>query len=209
MNKKEENNPEMKEPMQPMQPPQMDPAQNINYDFMKENNELPDFRTLEVQKLREDLKKSEGQIEELKEQALRAYAESENIRRRADKELVEARKFAVTSVVKDLTNVIESLYRSTEHVNEEDRKNDKLNKMIEGVELTRNELMAILAKNNVKRVEPKVGDAFDHNVHQALSQVQDNDHPKNAILKVIQAGYLIEDRLIKPALVIVSAGPAS
>jgi molecular chaperone GrpE len=209
MNKKEDNNPEMKEPMEPMQPPQMDPAQNINYDFMKENGELPDFRTLEVQKLREDLKKSEGQIEELKEQALRAYAEGENIRRRADKELIESRKFAVTSVVKDLTNVIESLYRSTEHVTEEDKKNDKLDKIVQGIELTRNELMTILSKNNVKRVEPKVGDVFDHNLHQALSQVQDNDHPKNAVLKVIQAGYLIEDRLIKPALVIVSAGPAN
>ena len=67
--------------------------------------------------------------------------------------------------------------------------------------------MGVLSKHNVKRVEPKAGDIFDHNLHQALSQTPDDKYPKNSIIKIIRAGYLIEDRLIKPALVMVSAGP--
>jgi molecular chaperone GrpE len=165
-----------------------------------------DFTAIELEKLKGEVKKSQDEAKDLKDQCLRLLAENENIRRRSEREVSESRKFAVTSIVKDLVNVAESLYRSTEHISQEDKKNDKVNKIVEGIELTRNELVAILTRNNVKRVEPQIGDVFDHNLHQALSQVQDKNHPKNSIIQVIQAGYLIEGRLIKPALVVVSAG---
>ena len=170
-----------------------------NSDEMKKETESPETN-------KEELKKYQEEITALKDKCLRSYAETENIRRRSDKELQDARKFSITGVVKDLVNVIESLYRSTEHITEEDKEDEKVKKVVEGIELTRKELMSVLSKNNVKRVVPKVGDVFDHTVHQAISQIADNDHPKNSIIKIIQAGYLIEDRLIKPALVLVSAG---
>jgi len=191
---------------------------NENDTSGKENTEAFEINEEELKKYQVEaanLKTNEAEIKEyqdeitnLKDQCLRAHAETENVRRRGEKETQEARKFGITGVVKDLVNVIESLYRATEHINEEDKKNDKVNKIVEGIELTRKELMSVLSKNNVKRVEPKPGDVFDHNFHQALSQVPNNNYPKNAIIKIIQAGYLIEDRLIKPALVIVSAGEA-
>ena len=165
-----------------------------------------DFAAIELEKLRGELKAAKEEVATVKDQYVRAYAEIENVKRRSYKDIAESRKFAVTAIVKDLVDVIESLYRSTEHVSEEDKKNDTIAKIVEGIELTRNELMTVLSKNNVKRVDPKVGDLFDHNFHQALSYVNDTNYPKNAIVKVIQAGYLIEDRLIKPALVLVSAG---
>ena len=146
------------------------------------------------------------QVAEFKDQCLRAYAETENLRKRSEKEVSEARKFSISKVVEDLINVIESLYQSTEHISEEDKKNENVKKIVEGIELTRKELMTVLSKYQVKRLEPKLGDMFDHNFHQALSQAPDNKYPKNAITKVIRAGYLIEERLIKPALVMVSAG---
>ena len=161
-----------------------------------------------LQSLQDDLRKSQDEAENLKDQCLRAYAETENIRRRSEKEIQETRRFAVSGIIEDLINVIESLYRSTEHINEEDKQQEQVRKIVEGIELTRKELLAVLSKNNVQRIEPKPGNAFDHNLHQALSQTPDNNHPKNTIIKVIQAGYLIEDRLIKPALVIVSSGEA-
>ena len=172
----------------------------------KGDNELGENFSKESKAHEEELKRLQKEVANLKDQCLRAYAETENLRKRSERELHEARKFSISGVIKDLVNVIESLYRSTEHINDEDQKNEKIKKIVQGIELTRKELMSVLSKNNVKRIEPKPGDVFDHNFHQALSHSPDNKYPKNTIVKVIQAGYLIEDRLIKPALVLVSAG---
>ena len=172
----------------------------------EKNNSLGEGDSKKSEVNEKELKRLQEEVANLKDQYLRAYAETENLRKRSDRELHEVRKFSISGVVKDLVNVIESLYRSTEHINEEDQKNEKIKKIVEGIELIRKELMSVLSKNNVKRIEPKPGDIFDHNFHQALSHSPDNNYPKNAIVKVIQAGYLIENRLITPALVLVSAG---
>jgi len=181
----------------------MDKKSDEKTEMHNHENDDNEAQSVEHEQELEGLKK---EIQDLKDQCLRAYAETENIRKRSDREIQEARKYSISGVVEDLVNVVESLYRSTEHIDAEDKKNEKIKKIAEGIELTRKELMGVLIKHHVKRIEPKLGDVFDHNFHEALSQAPDAKHPKNAIINVIQAGYMIEDRLIKPALVIISSG---
>lgn len=160
----------------------------------------------ELKVLQEQLQKAQEEIAKLHDQFLRAHAEIENTKRRSDREIAETRKYAVSTLVKDLINVAESLHHATDHITEEHKKLEPVVKIIEGIELTKKELMSVLAKNLVRRIMPVPGEPFDHNYHEAISQIADDALPKNSIVKVIQAGYIIDDRLIKPALVLVSSG---
>jgi molecular chaperone GrpE len=160
----------------------------------------------EVVSLKAQLQKAQDEVVKTQDQTLRALAEAENLKRRYEKELQDTRKYAVSSLVKELINVAEVLYQSTEQITDEQKQAPAVLKIIEGIELTRKELMNVLLKHGVRRIAPACGDTFDHNYHQAISQIPDASYPKNTIIKVIQAGYALEDRLIKPALVIVSSG---
>ena len=146
----------------------------------------------------------EEQAQDLKDQMLRALAEGDNIRKRAIKEVADAQKYAVSGFANDLTNVLENLYLSTEHLNEESLQNEEIKKISEGIDITRKEFITVLEKNGVKRIAPKSGDKFDHNFHQALSQQCHEDYPNETILHVVQAGYVLSDRLLRPAMVVVS-----
>ena len=146
----------------------------------------------------------EEQVQELKNQILLSLADSENVRKRAIKEVADAQKYAVGNFAESLINVLENLYRSTEHLNDELLKNEAVRKIYEGIDITRKEFLTVLEKHGVKRIFPQIGDKFDHNFHQALSQQPSADYPNESILNVVQAGYLLNSRLLKPAMVVVS-----
>ena len=146
----------------------------------------------------------ENKGKELQENALRAMAEVENVKKRTDKEIKEIKKYALSGFVESLVPVVENLYRSTEHISDDQRKNDAVSKVVEGIEMTQGDFMKILEKQGVKRIMPQSGDVFDHNFHQAISTISDKSAKSNSINKVIQAGYMINDRLIRPALVVVN-----
>jgi molecular chaperone GrpE len=158
-----------------------------------------------VSKHIDEINKLKKQITELNDKSLRSMAETENIRKRSEKEIEDARKFALSDFIKDLINVVENLYRSTDHVTEEQKKNEEINKIFEGVQMTQSELIKVMEKYGVERIAPKIGDEFDHNFHQAISTLKDNKHPANTIINIIQAGYILKGRLIRPALVVVSS----
>lgn len=162
----------------------------------------------EITGLQEQLIKAQEEIAKLKDQTLRAYADAENAKKQYEKEISNTKKYAISSIVKDLISVSEALYHATDHVSEEHKTIETVDGILQGIELTKKELMTVLSKHLVKRIMPSCGEAFNHNYHQALSQIADDKLPKNSIIKVIQAGYAIDDRLLKPALVVVSAGPA-
>lgn len=130
----------------------------------------------------------------LKDQALRAMAEAENTRRRAERDLEENSKYAVTGFARDLISVLENLYRAEENLPENQR---------EGINLTRKELEKVFEKNGIRRIEPK-DEKFDHNFHQAVTQVENPEVEAGTVLQVLQAGYVIKDRLLRPAIVVVS-----
>ena len=138
-------------------------------------------------------------IEELKEElaktkdaALRSAAETENVRRRAAKEVEDANKYGVSTFAKDLLSVAENLARAMETLPEDQRA---------GVELTLKELLSIFERRGIKRVDPAPGEKFDPNFHQAMVQLEDPKFEPGAIIQVMQAGYIMHDRLLRPALV--------
>ena len=144
------------------------------------------------------------QIEELKDQMLRAMAEVENTKRRADLDISKARDFAITSFAKDMVTVLDHLFRACENIIQENvEESPQLNGVKEGVELTKKEMLNALARHGITRIDPK-GEVFDHNYHQALSQAPSEEHPSHTVIEVIQPGYKIKERLLRPALVVVA-----
>jgi molecular chaperone GrpE len=144
---------------------------------------------------------------ELKDRALRALAETENMRRRSEKEAADARVYAVTSFARDLLSVVDNLERALSHVTEEQRAGgDAVFKaLVEGVELTARDMATVLGRHGVKRLDPK-GEKFDPNFHQAMFEAPDESVPSGAVSQVMQSGWKIGERVLRPALVGVSKG---
>lgn len=152
--------------------------------------------------LHEQMAQLEQEATTLREQALRAQAEAQNARRRADEEVRKARKFALESFAQSLLPVLDSLEAglAIEGATAEQIK--------EGADATLRQLLSALERNKVVAVAPVQGDAFDPNVHQAMSVVPAPDGvelPPNAVVTVLQKGYTIADRVLRPALVMVTA----
>lgn len=151
----------------------------------------------------------EAEIGRLKDQALRAMADAENTRRRAQREIEENSKFAVANFARDVLPVGDNLRRAIDAIPAEARQNDEwLEKLAAGVELTERELMAVLERYGIRRVDP-AGQPFDHNLHQAMMQVESAEHPPGTVVSVFQPGYTIHGRLLRPAMVTVAKGGSS
>ncbi len=149
----------------------------------------------------------EEEVQSLKDQLLRALAETENIRKRSEKSTEEALKYAATSFAKDIINVLENLYRAEESITGEDfGDNQKLKGFIEGVAITKRECVQVFERHGIKRVYP-MGEKFDHNYHQAIAQIPDENQEPGIVIQVLQAGYTLKDRLLRPALVGVTTKP--
>src|SRR5690349_1181432 len=148
----------------------------------------------------------EAEIARLKDQALRALADQENTRRRAQREIEDNSKYAVSNFARDMLPVGDNLRRALETITADARAADPaLAKFAEGVELTERELLNILERNGIKRVDP-VGQPFDHNFHQAVMQVENSAQPPGTVVQVFQPGYTIHGRLLRPAMVTVAKG---
>lgn len=151
----------------------------------------------------------DAEIESLKDQSLRALAEVENIRRRAEREKADAAKFGVSKLVGDLVSVTENLYRAVDSISEEQKESSPVFKNLAmGVEMTLKELLGTLEKNGVKRIDP-LGQPFNHEQHQALSQIEHPDAEEGTVLQVMQACYMLNDRLLSPAMVGVAKKPSA
>lgn len=144
---------------------------------------------------------------ELKDRALRAMAEMENLRRRTEKEIKDARQYAVSGFARDMLTVSDNLRRALEVLPEDDRKNADagIAALIDGVEMIERDFHNQLEKNGVRKLEPD-GQKFDPNFHQAMFEVPNTEVPNNTVVQVVQAGYVIGDRVLRPAMVGVSKG---
>lgn len=144
---------------------------------------------------------------DLKDRALRVMAEMENLRRRTEKELKDTRQYSVAGFARDMLTVSDNLRRALDAVPDELRQNADagLVALLEGVEMTERELLNQLEKNGVKKLDP-AGQKFDPNFHQAMFEVPNTEVPNNTVVQVVQAGYQIGDRVLRPAMVGVSKG---
>jgi len=139
---------------------------------------------------------------EFKDKMLRTLAEMENLRRRTEREVADARVYGITGFARDVLAVADNMHRALGAVGPEQRElaDPKVKALIEGVELTERELMKVLEKYGVTKFSP-AGEKFDPNVHQAMYEVQDSEFPPGYVAQVIQAGYMLGDRVLRPALV--------
>ena len=148
--------------------------------------------------------------QELKDRLLRTLAEMENLRTRTQREVEEARKFAVTGFARDLLEVGDNLGRALASVPAEARQQSEFMKnLVQGVEITERSLQTALEKHQVRRVSPQKGEKFDHKLHQAMFELPSADLPAGSVAEVIQDGYVIADRLLRPALVGVAKAAAA
>ena len=142
-----------------------------------------------------------AKIAELKDQNLRALAETENVRRRVQRDRDEALKFATTGLAKDLLPVADNLRRALDAIPKDAlEKDEALRNFATGVEMTERLLLAALERHQIKRIEA-VGQKFDANLHQAMFEVPGTGQPAGTVVQVLEAGYTIQDRLLRPALV--------
>ena len=149
------------------------------------------------------------EVADLKDRLLRTLAEMENLRRRTEREVGDARTYAVSNFARDILGVADNMRRAIETLGPEGRQNvdPGVKALIEGVELTERELLKVLEKNGVKKLEPK-GEKFDPNLHQAMYEVPDPSLPAGQVVQVVQDSYTIGDRILRPALVAVAKGGA-
>lgn len=145
--------------------------------------------------------------EELKDKTLRTVAEMENLRRRTAREIADTRSYAVANFARDLLGVGDNLQRAIEAVSEEKRSSgsEEFKNLLEGVELTQRELLKALDKAGVKKFNPE-GEKFDPNLHQAMFEMPNPDVPNNSVAQVVQEGYTIGERVLRPAMVGVAKG---
>ena len=145
-----------------------------------------------------------AQISDLKDQLLRTMAESENIRKRTLKEVEQAKKYSHISFVRDLVSSVDNLKRALDSV--PDDKNDlpePITNLILGLEIVEKEIVTTLERHNIKQISP-LGEKFDYNFHQAMFEVPTNNSESGVVVEVSQNGYLLYERLVRPAMVGIS-----
>jgi molecular chaperone GrpE len=146
---------------------------------------------------------------EARDKMLRTLADMENLRKRTSREVADARTYAITGFARDILDIADNLQRALDAVPAETKAaaDPGLKALIEGVELTERSLLNTLEKNGVKKFDPS-GEKFDPNFQQAMFEVPDASVPSGTVVQVVQAGYMIGDRVLRPALVGVSKGGA-
>jgi len=183
---------------------------NLNHEEEKLEEQISEAKDLnsenkDLEKLAREYEEAKKEIDLLKEAHLLCLADSENLRKRTTKQVEDAGKFAVGSLVKDLIEILENLYLATDNIKIENmEENTHLSTIYQGVEMTKKTFISLLEKYGVKRIFPEKGDNFDHNIHQAVAQIADENCADNSIISVMRAGYILHDRLLKPAMVVVA-----
>ncbi len=151
----------------------------------------------------------DAEIAALKDQALRALAEVENTRRRGERELADMSKYAVTGFARDLVSVLENLQRALDSIPADLKASQPaVANLAVGIEMTLKELLGVFARQGIQRLDP-MGQKFDHNFHQAVAQIDTPDVAAGTVVQVLQAGYVIHDRLLRPAMVGVASAASA
>lgn len=186
------------------------------------NGDHPDSRTGETQTgeagaqsgfsnpvefLSAELDRMEKEASDLKDRLVRAHAEMENLRKRTQKDVSDAREYSIAGFAREMVAVADNLRRALESVPENARKSEEagFKVLIEGVEMTERAMAQALEKHGVRKIEA-LNERFDPNLHQAMFEIPNGDVPQNTVLQVVQDGYVIGGRCLRPAMVGVSKG---
>lgn len=154
------------------------------------------------------LAEKDQQMADLTDRLVRQVAETDNVRKRLEKEKQDASAYAVSSFARDLVAVADNLGRALQAIPEGARADQAINTLIVGVEMTEKELMAVMVRNGIQRHDPK-GARFDPNLHQAMAEVETAAQEPGTIVDVFQPAYTIKERLLRPAMVTVAKAPSN
>jgi molecular chaperone GrpE len=154
----------------------------------------------------EEIERMAGQLVENRDKYVRLLADFDNFRRRAHKDRQDVIEFGHENLVKDLLSTVDNLDRAIEHAHQND--GGDLGSLLQGVELVQRELYAVLAQHEVHVIDAE-GSEFDPSLHEAMAQVQDDSVSPNTVIEVLQTGYRLRDRLLRPARVVVAKPPAN
>lgn len=163
-----------------------------------------EIEKINEEKLIEEISPLQAENDKLNKQLLVLAADYDNYRKRVTKDMEEASKYSITKFAKDLIEVLENLYRAEASVKvDEIEANSTIKQIFAGVELTKKSLVDIFERYGITRINP-VGEPFNHDFHQAITEVPSPAHENGIVVQVIQAGYTLHGRLIRPALVAVA-----
>jgi molecular chaperone GrpE len=166
----------------------------------------PDLQTASAEAVPADPAAALAQeASELRDRLLRTLAEMENLRKRTEREVSDARLYGISAFARDILTVADNMHRALDALDAElrEKADAGVKALLDGVELTERELIKVLEKHGVRKIEP-LGEKFDPNKHQAMYEVPDPSAQPGSVVQVIQAGYLIGDRVLRPALVAVA-----
>ena len=172
---------------------------------LEESVDLQNDEEGEVTDSSKSLDELEAKISELKDQLLRTVADSENLRKRLEREKEQTRKFGIANFAKDLLSIADNLGRALDAApNKEDVEDKAIENLVLGIQMTEQELQKAFDNNNIRKIDP-LGEKFDYNYHQAMFEVEETDEDPGIVVQVLQAGYAIDDRILRPAMVGVAA----
>ena len=181
----------------------------IQDENMKENNETEELTNVDGQEeVLSEVDKLKEELLDAQDAKLRALAEVENMRRRMEKEKQENARYGPSNLAKGLITILDNFDRALAATPKDVEKKKDIEKnylsLHQGVELTLKDISVVFKQNGIEIINPGKGDIFDHNIHQAMLEVPTNDYKPGQICEVLQAGYKIFDRLLRPAMVGVS-----
>ncbi|MGH7115305.1 MAG: nucleotide exchange factor GrpE [Stellaceae bacterium] len=148
----------------------------------------------------------EAELADHKDRLLRALAETENTRRRAQREREDAQKYAIAGFAKDLLPAADNLRRALDSLPEQEATDTRIRGLLAGVAATERELLSVFERHGLRRIDPQA-EPFDHNFHQAIFEAERADQPTGTIVEVLQPGYVLHERLLRPAMVGVAKPP--
>lgn len=160
--------------------------------------------TQSFEELQKELESTQAALAEANDKMLRFRAEADNARRRSILDVENANKYSIEKIARELLSVVDSLEKGLESVSEAETEQETLAHMQKGMELTHKLLLNLLEKFNIHQINPVIGESFDPKKHEALTTQATNDMDPNMILTVVQKGFIIHDRILRPARVIVS-----
>ena len=192
------------------------PPENSENKTAEEDCDQPDINSAKLEAVEDELSEAEnqgseariseleGELADLKDRSLRALADAENTRRRSEREVMDAKKYGSSNLVKDLLNVSDNLHRALEAVGEDVKELDEAVKnLVVGVQMVEKEMLDVFEKHGVTKLQP-LGEKFNHDFHQAMYEVEDSGQQTGTIVELLQPGYVMHDRLLRPAMVAVA-----
>ena len=166
-------------------------------------SESPKEKEEEVISPEDLIEKLNGEITGLKDQRLRAIAELENFRKRAEKDQSDALKYGISNFAKEIINIRDNIERAQSSISEEAKNNEAIKSVIEGIDLIAQSVVSTFEKIGIKKIE-SLNEKFDHNLHQAMMEIENDDLEPGTIVQELIPGYTLHDRLLRPAMVGVS-----